>query len=358
LGLCFIVFGWVSIFQESSTWKGVFSIVIGFIIVSVVRSYLLPILFWVFAIATLILIFRRKFARYPALLMLLSISLITFGVDFSKVPPIEGGGFSAASTRGVEDSVIVKANGDVIDENEGEVKGKLKSSIIDEKTGEINRDGKKFVYDKDGNIIGYVIPIILKNNGEIAAVFVRTDSEGSEIHGKGKSLKDRANKEKNNVFNRVAWRLDAMRFGFRRINVNAGSNIDGHIRYRNIWDALTYLPRAIQISFLSPFPHHWVSSGRETGKVGRLISGFETIVLYFIFIGFLYALFKKIRTIEPLLPVLILSGIVIVLLGYAVPNVGAIYRMRQGLLIPFFIVGVYGLYLMFEQLKLKLSEND
>jgi len=48
--------------------------------------------------------------------------------------------------------------------------------------------------------------------------------------------------------------------------------------------------------------------------------------------------------------------VIIVLLGFVVPNVGAIYRMRQGLLIPFFMMGVYGLSLLLPQIKSAMSK--
>ncbi len=369
LGLCFITYGWVSISQESSTWKGACSIVIGFTIVTVVRSYLIPMLLWVFIPASVILIFRKKFTRYPALLMTLAILMIAFGGDFTRVPPIEGGGFSAATTRGVENLVIVKMDNHVIDDSTGKVLGILESSILDEKTGKIIYRARRNILDKDGKIIGYVIPIALSKAGDVAAAFlpkkkktqVFTGADGKiytiKINAKGQVVYVTKEKKKEYWFDKVAWRLDAMRYGFRNINVNAGSNIDAYVRYKDIGDMLAYLPRAIQVSFLSPFPSLWVSSGNETGRIGRILSGFETVILYIVLIGFLYALFKGIRILEPLLPVLIFSGVVIILLGFVVPNVGAIYRMRQGLLIPFFMVGVYGLYLFFNQMKYKSSEK-
>ena len=368
LGLCFITYGWVAIYQESSTWKGAVSIFLGYAIVIVVRSYLTPALIWVFLFATVVLIIRKKHARYSAIAMMSSILLVTYASDFSKIPAYGTAASAASMTRGAEYSVRVKKDGEVISLPEREYKGKLESPIIDERTGDIIRGARRNVIGINGESIGYVIPIVKANNNEISAMFVSTEKnnkietatldEQALIAGKIFSETRTKAKTKNHVFNRVAWRLDSMRFGFRNINVNAGSNIDAVVRYRDIWDMVAYFPRAVQISFLSPFPYHWFSSGRDTGKIGRLISGFETIIMYAVLIGFVFVLMRRFRIIEPLLPVIILSGIIIVLLGFVVPNVGAIFRMRQGPFIPFFIIGVYGLYLIFQQYKTKNSKND
>ena len=52
-------------------------------------------------------------------------------------------------------------------------------------------------------------------------------------------------------------------------------------------------------------------------------------------------------------PSLSVSVFVIILLGYVVPNIGAIYRMRQGFMIPFYMVGVYGIYSFIELINKK-----
>ena len=63
--------------------------------------------------------------------------------------------------------------------------------------------------------------------------------------------------------------------------------------------------------------------------------------------------FTRPLVIESLLPIITLSVFVIILLGYVVPNIGAIYRMRQGFMIPFYMVGVYGIYSFIELINKK-----
>ena len=155
---------------------------------------------------------------------------------------------------------------------------------------------------------------------------------------------------------RIANRLSSMRKDFKYVNNGAGSSIDVDVRYQQIEDVILYFPRAIQISFLSPFPTQWLSKGKQTGRMGMIIAGFETVILYVALIGFIWVLFTNFHLIYALIPILLLSGIIIVLLGYAVPNVGTIYRMRQGLLIPFYMVGVYGVFMMHYYYRMK--NND
>ena len=111
----------------------------------------------------------------------------------------------------------------------------------------------------------------------------------------------------------------------------------------------------MQIGFLSPFPSHWIEKGKETGFMGRIISGIETAAWYVVIIGFVFLVLKNRLILEPLAPLLMLSIAIIILLGYVVPNVGAIYRMRQGFMIPFFIFGMYGVQMIIHSLLTKFG---
>ena len=123
--------------------------------------------------------------------------------------------------------------------------------------------------------------------------------------------------------------------------------------YTSFDDAILYFPRVVQVAFLSPFPSHWIETGKETGGIGRMLSGLEMLSWYFIILGFFYIVFTKPLVIEPLLPIIMLSVFIIILLGYVVPNIGAIYRMRQGFMIPFYMVGAYGIYSFIELINKK-----
>ena len=144
----------------------------------------------------------------------------------------------------------------------------------------------------------------------------------------------------------IVTKIENMRSGFLSGYDSAmGSGVDIDTKYFLIEDVLLHFPRAAQVGFLSPFYSDWISVGQQTGRIGRAVSGMETMVMYFIFIGFLWVIFFERRKIHSLVPMLLFSGFVVILLGYVVPNLGAIYRMRQGLFIPFYIVGSYGLFM-------------
>ena len=155
----------------------------------------------------------------------------------------------------------------------------------------------------------------------------------------------------------LSERAGKMRDGFHTVNSISGSKIDSDITFKNFIDVLKHSPRALQIGFLSPFPSHWIEIGKETGLMGRIISGVETIIWYVIITGFLFLIMRNISILEPLLPLLIIATIVIVLLGFIVPNFGAIYRMRQGYMIPFYIFGVHGALIMMQSLVARLRKK-
>ena len=120
--------------------------------------------------------------------------------------------------------------------------------------------------------------------------------------------------------------------------------------FKNFKDVLMYLPRSVQIGFLSPFPHDWFKTGKHVGLIGRIISGAEMLIWYAVLIGFSYVLMSNIVVMYPLAPIVLVSIFIVVLLGYSVPNIGAIFRMRQGYMIPIYIYGMYGVQIIYNRL--------
>ncbi len=146
--------------------------------------------------------------------------------------------------------------------------------------------------------------------------------------------------------NSVSERISSVRLGFKNVNSYAGSRIDADHKYNDFLDIVQYFPRALQIGFLSPFPSTWFEEGKQTGKIGKLLAGLEMVIWYLILLGFSYTVLKKPSVIKPLAAVFLFSIVVIILLAYVVPNAGAIYRMRQAYMMPFFLFGSYGLHLI------------
>jgi len=297
LGVCFTILGWVFIVKKDSSWLGAGLIIFGFFFIVLARDYITPIIFSVFFICGIGAIITNRVARLPMFLMMVSIyAIAATGGDW--LSPING-----------------KGNGYVTEIDGVENFGTFNQNISGSDNQNISGSDNQNISGSDNKVLNY-----LNLN--------------------------------------IAKRISSMRHGFRNVTATAGSSIDVDERFRNVEDLILYLPRALQIGFLSPFPKHWVSSGKETGSIGRIVSGLETIILYITFIGFFCLLFKNIKIAVALVPVLVLGGMIILLLGYAVPNVGTIYRMRQGLLIPYFMLGTYGVFMLFTEFKLYLVKKS
>ena len=73
----------------------------------------------------------------------------------------------------------------------------------------------------------------------------------------------------------TSWRILELRAGFTMTYLETsnkpGSTIDPVLQFDGFESAIAYLPRALQVSFLSPFPIHWIEEGQSTGRIGRLL---------------------------------------------------------------------------------------
>lgn len=113
-------------------------------------------------------------------------------------------------------------------------------------------------------------------------------------------------------------------------NLQAGAIIDCDVKVKSAGDAILYLPRALQVTLLAPFPYHWISDGKSPGgSFMRVIVGGEMTLNYLIFFAASLALlFRKAKLtirMAACLVFLITPALVIV---YSNPNLGTIYRMR------------------------------
>ena len=230
----------------------------------------------------------------------------------------------------------------------------------------------KLILDKEISIFTIsllIVPLFifmqLGSENRYLGTFSSFEADIQNNSNKGENILDPLLIQNGNIKSAVFWqtvtsipnlltdKFSEMRYGFIDVNKSAGSKIDSDKPYNSFVDAISYFPRVVQVAFLSPFPSHWIETGKETGRIGRMLSGLEMLSWYFIILGFLYIVFTKPLVIEPLLPIITLSVFVIILLGYVVPNIGAIYRMRQGFMIPFYMVGVYGIYSFIELINKK-----
>ncbi|MBI4191159.1 MAG: hypothetical protein HY525_11560 [Betaproteobacteria bacterium] len=145
-------------------------------------------------------------------------------------------------------------------------------------------------------------------------------------------------KQTENAFFNIA----RARTSFVQSYPGAGSNIDTQIAFSQAGDFIGYLPRAVQIGFFAPFPGGWLEqkAAPAASVMGR-IAAVEMLGVYAALLFLPYALWAWRRRLEIWLT-LIFCGAMIVAYAYAIPNVGALYRMRYGFMMTLVALGVAG----------------
>jgi hypothetical protein len=121
----------------------------------------------------------------------------------------------------------------------------------------------------------------------------------------------------------------------------SGSMIDSDVIFNSATDVVRYIPRALEIGCLAPFPSMWFQAGQNVGLLGRLLSGSEMMLTYLleIFAGiFLWQNRKHFSS--WLLFLTIMIGMLAI--GFVVANVGTLYRMRYPFWVLVVIMGAAG----------------
>lgn len=123
---------------------------------------------------------------------------------------------------------------------------------------------------------------------------------------------------------------------------DGGSGMDLDVTFANAAEMLAYIPRSVQIGFLSPFPDLWFSSSkRDGGTAMRLISGMEMVVAYFCLLGLPLYLWAGRR--QPAMWVIaFICAAMLVIYSMIVPNIGALYRFRYPYFMPLVCLGLTG----------------
>jgi hypothetical protein len=120
----------------------------------------------------------------------------------------------------------------------------------------------------------------------------------------------------------------------------AGSNIDMDVRISSAVGFVMYLPRAIQIGLLAPFPRHWIATGYSPGgSLMRRMAGGEMIVVYFSLLFLPYALWHWRNRVEIWLSVTF-GTVMVLLYAFVTPNIGTIYRLRYGFVMLLVGIGI------------------
>jgi hypothetical protein len=124
-------------------------------------------------------------------------------------------------------------------------------------------------------------------------------------------------------------KLSAARAGFALGYPDAGSNIDVDVKYDTLIDLVLYVPRALQVGLLAPFPSMWGSDGVSPGSaLMRFIAGGEMVVSYVLFIGVVLLWFDLKSNRLALVVAMLIAMVLILVLALVVSNVGTLYRMR------------------------------
>lgn len=130
------------------------------------------------------------------------------------------------------------------------------------------------------------------------------------------------------------------RAGFRRFTSQV-SNIDPDVRFNGVGDIVRFVPRAAVIGFFAPFPRMWFETGKF-GLTGRLLSGFETLAMYLLYVAVAFCLWQERRNLGMWF-LFIVATIGIVALGVVVVNAGALYRIRYVFWMMLIVIAVQGI---------------
>lgn len=142
------------------------------------------------------------------------------------------------------------------------------------------------------------------------------------------------------VLTRVIKQIGDRRAGFRFFTSQA-SNIDPHVRFNGFADIVRFLPRAAVIGFFAPFPRMWIETGKF-GRIGRLLSGVETLVMYFLYVAVAFCLWQERRNLRMWFLFLV-ATIGIMGLGVVVVNAGALYRIRYVFWMMLIVIAAHGI---------------
>jgi putative peptidoglycan lipid II flippase len=116
----------------------------------------------------------------------------------------------------------------------------------------------------------------------------------------------------------------------------AKSTLDSSVVPQNISEVLKYLPRALQISTLAPFPTMWFS---PPSMMGLIVTG-EMFIYYLCLSGILFFLRNNRRA--EVWMALYFTVTFLMILGFIMANMGTLYRIRYAYIFVMLMLGVLG----------------
>ena len=128
----------------------------------------------------------------------------------------------------------------------------------------------------------------------------------------------------------------------RWVSNEGNSTIDLSFMPESSTDMLRYLPRAMVVAFLSPFPYHWFQPGSiPSTTLMRRITGVEMLLVYVAWLSLAVVAWLWRSRIELWL-ILVYSLVNILVWTFAIPNLGTLYRVRYGPLMLLVGLGLAG----------------
>jgi hypothetical protein len=134
--------------------------------------------------------------------------------------------------------------------------------------------------------------------------------------------------------------ISGRRAGFRSYTSQA-TNIDEDVQFTSTGDVVRYLPRAFVIGFFAPFPKMWIEVG-SFGRAPRLMSGLETLVMYFVYVVAGLCVWRERRNLKMWFLFLV-ATIGMLALGLVVVNAGALFRIRYVFWMMLIVIAARGL---------------
>ncbi|NSW77174.1 MAG: hypothetical protein HPY68_10485 [Candidatus Atribacteria bacterium] len=140
-------------------------------------------------------------------------------------------------------------------------------------------------------------------------------------------------------FKAVAMVREAYRF----IDPEAMGNVDWEVTFHSAGDIIRYIPRALTLGFLAPFPGTWVEKGVSLeGVLRRRVTGLEMLVVYCSLLLFSLSLWRWRK--NPAFWTLVFYSLSVILVyALSFPNLGPLYRERYGFLMVFVAFGLVNL---------------
>ncbi len=144
----------------------------------------------------------------------------------------------------------------------------------------------------------------------------------------------RGDSQPSSIWSRIAY----ARGKFIIQGYTSGSIIDKDVVFTSATDVIKYIPRALEIGYLAPFPTMWFQTGSNVGLVGRLISGIEMALTYLLEILACIFIWKNKKYFSSWL-LLLTTLLGMLALGLVVANTGTLYRMRYAFWILLVVMG-------------------